>query len=506
MRLTFRAKLTVIIGIAALALALVTIVGAASARRGGVDHDAVQRRYLPKIEFGPQLEADFERLRRSFQDAVAAHDKDALLGTQELEASFLRRLDQAKDIVAASDLAELRAAMQDYYAAAYAVSARLVADETGEALLDAMAVMQQKQQRAREQLERVTFVDRAGLAEAFASIARAQSAAGALCLWISLSCLVAAMVASLGLGRGVLRSLTDLSAALQRFGEGRFDRGVEVRGDDELAQVARQANRMAENLDRLTHERRRAEAALTQSNADLEAFSYSVAHDLRAPLRAISGFSQTLIEDLGERVDADAKDLLIRISAAAERMGHLIDGLLAMSRVSRVALRRHTVDLTQAAAEIMRHLRASSPERSVDFANQPEVSAEGDPVLLRAVLDNLLGNSWKFTGAKAEAHISFGCRLEDGQTIYFVKDDGAGFDMAHADKLFAPFQRLHRATEFAGTGIGLATVDRIIRRHGGRIWAEGTVNHGSAFYFTLPRRGFGDVHGETNGFGPEGKS
>jgi light-regulated signal transduction histidine kinase (bacteriophytochrome) len=258
-----------------------------------------------------------------------------------------------------------------------------------------------------------------------------------------------------------------------------------VAGNDELALVARQANQMARSLDRLNGERRRAEAALKESNRDLEAFSYSVAHDLRAPLRGISGFSHALREDLGIKVDDEANDLLRRIEGAADRMQQLIEGLLKMARIGRAELTREAVDLTRAADEVMRQLRTSGPERVVLFANQAEVVAEGDAVLLRAVLDNLLGNSWKFTGAKAEARISFGCREERGQVVYFVKDDGAGFDMTYADKLFAPFQRLHTAAEFAGTGIGLTTVQRIVRRHGGRIWAEGAVGQGSAFYFTL---------------------
>jgi signal transduction histidine kinase len=485
MRLNFRAKLTALVGIAAVALLLVIVVGATSARRVDSQLEAVQQYYLPRLELGPKLEGDFEQLRRSFQDAVAARDRDALASAAELKSTLLGRLDPVRGAVAPADVSDLRVAIEDYFAAAREVSERLIADETGEDLIGAMARMQEKQQRARERLERVTVVDRPGLANAFATISRAEEVAGTYRLWISLSCLVAAVALSWALSRGVLRSLSELGAGLERFGEGHFDKGVDVIGGDELAEVAKQANRMARSLARLSRERERAEVALKQSNRELEAFSYSVAHDLRAPLRAINGFSRALMEDLGEKVDGDLKDLLNRIGAAAQRMGELIDALLAMSRVSRVELQRERVDLTRAAETTVRQLRAITPNRGVDFSNQPNVVAEGDPALLRAVLDNLLGNAWKFTGARPDAHISFGCSLQEGETVYFVKDDGAGFDMAHASKLFTPFQRLHQAGEFPGTGIGLATVQRIVQRHGGRIWAEGKVREGAAFYFTL---------------------
>jgi PAS domain S-box-containing protein len=232
-------------------------------------------------------------------------------------------------------------------------------------------------------------------------------------------------------------------------------------------------------------ERKRAETALKLSNRELEAFSYSVAHDLRAPLRGINGFSSAVLEDWGEKLDEEAKDYLLRICAASQRMGELIDALLALSRVSRVQLQRETVNLTRIAESIVKALRASQPERTVEFGGEADVVAHGDPALLRAVLENLIGNAWKFTGARAAARIWFGATRDDGHLVYHVRDNGAGFDMAYAEKLFAPFQRLHTASEFAGTGIGLATVQRIIQRHGGRIWAESTVGQGASFHFTL---------------------
>ena len=232
-------------------------------------------------------------------------------------------------------------------------------------------------------------------------------------------------------------------------------------------------------------EQQRAEAALRLANKELEAFSYSVAHDLRAPLRAVNGFSRALVDDFGASLDAQSKDHLDRIAAAGVQMGRLIDALLDLARVTRKTARREPVDLTQQASAAARQLLAADPGRAVAFESQQGVVATGDPQLLRTVLDNLLGNAWKFTALQPSPRVTFGCTVHDDVPVYFVRDNGAGFDMAYAATLFAPFQRLHTTAEFPGTGIGLATVRRIVERHGGRVWAEGTVNEGATVYFTL---------------------
>lgn len=232
-------------------------------------------------------------------------------------------------------------------------------------------------------------------------------------------------------------------------------------------------------------DRKRAEKALLRANKELEAFSYSVAHDLRSPLRAINGYSQVLLDDHAAALDDQAKRYLERIAAGADTMGRLIDALLSLSRVARREVRRETVDLTRHAEGIAKQLQAADPDRVVHFTIQPGVVAQGDSQLLRALLDNLIGNAWKFTSKSAAPHIAFGCTTESDSQTYFVKDNGAGFDMDHARKLFGPFQRLHRESDFPGTGIGLATVQRIVERHGGRVWAESSVNRGATFYFTL---------------------
>jgi PAS domain S-box-containing protein len=226
-------------------------------------------------------------------------------------------------------------------------------------------------------------------------------------------------------------------------------------------------------------------AELNALNRELEAFSYSVSHDLRAPLRGIDGFSQALLEEYEDRLDAEGKDYLRRVRAASQRMGELIDDLLNLSRVTRREMRREAVDLSAVARTVGAQLQKAHPDRRVDLVVAPGLSAEGDPHLLRIVLENLLGNAWKFTGAREQARVEFRAVPHDGTTAYYVRDNGVGFDMAYAGKLFGAFQRLHTVTEFPGTGIGLATVQRIVHRHGGRAWAEGEVDKGATFYFTL---------------------
>jgi PAS domain S-box-containing protein len=230
---------------------------------------------------------------------------------------------------------------------------------------------------------------------------------------------------------------------------------------------------------------RRAKEAADEANTELEAFSYSVAHDLRAPLRAINGFSTALLDDWGDRLDEEAKGHLARISGAAERMAELIDALLALARLTRIEPRRETVDLTDVAIKVMEQLRAGDPARNVAFSAAEGLVAQGDSQLLRALFENLLGNAWKFTSRRNQATIEVGREDIDGVSTYYVRDDGVGFDMSHVGKIFAPFRRLHTTDEFEGSGIGLATVQRIVRRHGGRIWAEGVENRGATFRFTL---------------------
>jgi PAS domain S-box-containing protein len=231
-------------------------------------------------------------------------------------------------------------------------------------------------------------------------------------------------------------------------------------------------------------------AQLEASNQELEAFSYSVSHDLRAPLRAIDGFANILVEDYTASLDEAGRGHLQRIRTASQRMSQLIDDLLELARISRAEISFQDVDLTEIARTLLRELQEDEPERkiAVEIAESPRAYA--DPVLIRVVLDNLLRNAWKFTGKRDAASIAFGAASvpvgDQVEIAYFVRDNGAGFDMAYADKLFKPFSRLHAASDFSGTGVGLATVQRVVQRHGGRIWAESAAGQGTTFYFTLP--------------------
>ena len=237
-----------------------------------------------------------------------------------------------------------------------------------------------------------------------------------------------------------------------------------------------------ERLEKLVEERT---AELRAANKELESFSYSVSHDLRAPLRSIDGFNQILIEDYEDKLDEEGKDCLQRIGVSIQRMGQMIDDLLNLSRVTRSEMRRETVDLSTLAQTITAELQETQPERRVEFVISEGLVVKGDPRLLHVVLENLLGNAWKFTGKLPQAAIEFGVTQQDGEPAYYVRDDGAGFDMAYVHKLFGAFQRLHRRDEFDGTGVGLASVQRIVQRHGGEVWAEGEVDKGATFYFTL---------------------
>jgi light-regulated signal transduction histidine kinase (bacteriophytochrome) len=229
-------------------------------------------------------------------------------------------------------------------------------------------------------------------------------------------------------------------------------------------------------------------AQLEDANRELDAFAHSVSHDLRAPLRAIDGFSKAVLIDQAEKLDPQGKQDLERVRKAAQHMARLIDDLLKLSRVSRAQLGRVPLDLGRLARITLDELRRAEPARRVDATIAPDLRAEGDPELLQVVLDNLLGNAWKFSSWREHAHLELGFAESRGERAFFVRDDGAGFDMAYSGKLFGAFQRLHATSEFEGTGIGLATVQRIIHRHGGKIWAESTVGQGATFYFTLGPR------------------
>lgn len=350
----------------------------------------------------------------------------------------------------------------------------------------------------------------------------------------------AGAVTSLGIHFAIStsRPIRDLINATERLATGDLDYRVKVTLKDEIGALAKNFNFMAEKLQseiiehkriekmlkvlndsleqrvaertvllvkankELTveiEERKRAEDELREqrtqlesltsqlitSNKELEAFCYSVSHDLRAPLRSINGFSKALMEDCSDRLDSQGKNYLHRVMAASKYMGQLIDDLLNLSRITRSEMNCKSFDMSALIETIATKLKELEPERQVEFVIAKGLIVDGDPHLMRIALENLLSNAWKFTGKRPRARVEFGVTEDNGKPVYFVRDNGAGFDMNFVNKLFGAFQRLHSITEFEGTGIGLATVQRIIHRHGGQVWAEGVVDQGATFHFTM---------------------
>jgi signal transduction histidine kinase len=271
-------------------------------------------------------------------------------------------------------------------------------------------------------------------------------------------------------------------AAFQQLMQASRDRERIAAGAAEIDVLNQQLTLANEDLEARVEQRTK---ELEASNQELEAFSYSVSHDLRAPLRTIDGFSLALQEDFADKLDAHGRDYITRVRNGVQRMGTLIDALLQLSRVTRTELQREQVDLSHVATLVFEELQLSETARTVRWTAQPDMIADADPRLMRVAFENLIGNAWKFTAKTPDAAIEFGSSLADGKTVYFIRDNGAGFDMQYVDRLFTAFQRLHGERDFKGSGIGLATVLRIIRRHHGSIWAEGEPGKGATFFFTL---------------------
>lgn len=318
----------------------------------------------------------------------------------------------------------------------------------------------------------------------------------AIALLVLLACLVAALLLSAALRRSVAEPIVKLAetASLISREKNYSVRAEAASGFNETDVLVRAFNEMLEQIQQRDAELREAQGELEQrvedrtqqliaANRELEAFSYSVSHDLRGPLETINGFTYMFLHDFGAKLDPAGREFIQHIRGAAVRMGDLIDDLLKLSQVSSGAMHQERVDLATIARSIAQELHAHEPQRKVQFVIPESVPAAGDSRLLRIAMENLMRNAWKYTSKHVTARIEFG--YEAARGTYYVRDDGAGFNPANAERLFQPFQRLHSLADFPGTGIGLATVQRVVHRHGGRVWAEGAVEKGATFYFTL---------------------
>jgi signal transduction histidine kinase len=314
---------------------------------------------------------------------------------------------------------------------------------------------------------------------------------------VALFCVVL-FIATLYLVRRIVRPVIRLTQVARSIAEGDLRVQADQEGSNELAELARAFNYMTGRLHAAQEENRLVNAQLERrveertgqlesANQELESFNYSVAHDLRTPLRSIDGFSRVLSNKYRAQLDAQGLDYLDRVCRASQHMGRLIDDLLQLSKLACGPVRLEPVDLSEIARNVAEELKKTNPERQVCFTIASGLMVQADPGLLRIVLFNLLGNAWKFTGKRAAAEIEFGARDMQGERTFFVRDNGAGFNMRYVAKLFGAFQRLHTEHDFEGTGIGLATVQRIIQRHKGSVWAESTEGQGAIFYFTLPQ-------------------
>jgi signal transduction histidine kinase len=476
MRLQFRHRISLLVALAMTALLAVTAGTLVLGRRAEQQLTGIETRYVPLIELDADLDRMFTQTTRALEDAAGAGEEAKIAEADALAAEFTKRLTAGAHVVRdnGGDPDAVGTAFRSYYSVAREVSDALAKGAPFGPLAEKIEEMRRAQRNAAAILDLSTSPNRLKLALAFAT---ARDSARTT-LWVDL--VVAAVAFALmafvswRIIRRTVGSLQAVSQGVERLARGELA-NIEVLFDDEFGDLAREANRTSRQL-------RDARQRVETANKELEAFSYSVSHDLRAPLRAVDGFSRALEEDDADRLSPEGKEHLRRIRKGAQRMGELIEDLLRLSRVSRGEFQKTTVDLAPIARAIVAELRNASPEREIRVTIPETLSAFADARLIRVLLENLLGNAWKFSAKAPAAEIELGKREDE----YFVRDNGAGFDMKEAERLFGAFQRLHTDKEFPGTGIGLATVQRIISRHGGAIRAEAEIGRGATFSFTLP--------------------
>ena len=499
--LKFGHRVGLLLLLAAIALVAVTAVTLVLGRRSEQQVTGIQTQYVPLIELDRDLKRTATATTKALEDAAAASEDSTLAEADRLHDELLARIASGRENLVdnGSDPDALKLDFETYFTRARALSAALIAGTPAAQLAGQIEGMRAAQQAFRQRLDTAASPDRSRLEAAFATARASQREA----LWIDIVVASAALtimgLLSWRLIRRTVRSLHAVSEGIERLARGDFATPIEVPPGDEIGDLAHEANRTAERLreyrEEADREAERAQQALLETqrqarasetaNKELESFSYSVSHDLRAPLRGIDGFSQALIEDEAANLSPKGQGYLQRIRAGAQRMAELIDDMLRLSRVSRADLKKEQVDLSALVTLVVDELRKVNPERQVELVVQPGVTALADPRLIRITLENLLGNAWKFTSKSESPRIEFGVRMSDEGPVYFVRDNGAGFDMKYAGQLFGAFQRLHADKDFPGTGIGLATVQRIVQRHGGRIWVDAAVGKGATFELTL---------------------
>jgi len=501
-QLKFGHRIALLVSLAAIALIVLTIVTLVLGRRGEQQLDGIETRYVPLIELDRDLKRVVAEVMKAMEDAVGAADEAPLVDAARLRGEFLRRLAMGRDEIAdnGADPGALVAAFEAYYRAARALAEAVVGGAPLSNLTAEIEALRAARRDLLAKLDATTSPDRNRLAGAFATARASQRESLVIDIVVACAMLLVMGFLSWRLTRRTVRSLAAVSAGIERVARGDFAHEIDVPPGDEIADLAREANRTTARLrdfrEQVEREVQRTRTALvetqrqahvaTAANKELEAFSSAVSHDLRAPLRGIDGFSQALVEDEAERLSPKGQEYLQRIRNCAQRMGELIDDLLRLSRVTRADFRKEQIDLSAMVALVVGELRKVQPDRAVEVVIQDKVKAFADPRLMRITLENLINNAWKFTVKTAAPRIEFGTRTDDEGTVYFVRDNGAGFDMKYADRLFGAFQRLHTDQDFAGTGIGLATVQRIVARHGGVIWVEAAVGMGATFLMTLP--------------------
>ena len=471
MTLTLRTRIMALVATTAMTFIILIYEGSVLMNQMQEELIKIQENYLPIIEHGPRIQSAFEQISRSLLDGVTAQDPEALEKSQENKAHFLNELKSIEKVADPKIFEEVRASLEDDYPSALEVSQHLIRGTAGASLTAEISQMQAKQAKLGSLVKAITTLDKGKVLEAFSTIAQTQRTSGKILIVLCLFCLMMMTVQTLRLSHTLLRSVNHLSQGFLRFGQGDFSQEIPILRKDELGTITQQANQMGLRLQGLLKE--------------LESFSYSVAHDLRTPLRSIFGFCTIILDEHEKSLPQEVKESLNRVTAASQKMGSLIDGLLSLSQLARKDLKNESVDLTDKVLGILNDFQSSHLDRKITTQVEQHITVQGDSRLLEIVLANLLGNALKFTSKKAESRIEFGKKVKNGQPVYFIKDNGAGFDMEHAKKLFETFHRLHSHDEFEGTGIGLATVLKIIKRHGGEIWAESKPDQGATFFFTL---------------------